>query len=56
MPGLLRYSGVAAMVGFSARTLRRLVAAGRFPAPVRVDGLRGMFFRREDVEAWLAER
>jgi len=39
---------VAAMLGLSARTIRRLVDARKFPAPLRICGK--LLFRRSDVE------
>ncbi|EGJ11961.1 helix-turn-helix transcriptional regulator [Rubrivivax benzoatilyticus] len=50
---LLTWTEAAAVIGLSARTLRRLNAAGRFPEPVVIAGLRGRRFRREDIARWL---
>jgi predicted DNA-binding transcriptional regulator AlpA len=55
-PELLGYGPVATWVGLSARSLRRLVARGAFPMPVRIAGFRGARFRRSDVESWLKSR
>ena len=51
---LLTYRVTGALVSFSPRTVRRLVAAGEFPAPIVVPGLRGKRFRRASVLGWLA--
>jgi len=52
---LLTHGQVGAIVGLSARTVRRLWVAGQFPRPARVPGLRGWRFRRAEVLAWLAK-
>jgi len=52
-PALLAHRAVAEWVGLSQRTLRRMVAAGTFPAPVAIPGLRGGRFRGESVGDWL---
>lgn len=55
-PALLTYGAVAALVGLSSRSIRRMAADGRFPAPVAVPGLRAPRFKRSAVDAWLAAR
>lgn len=50
---LLTWTEAAAVIGLSTRTLRRLNAAGTFPEPVVITGLRGRRFRREDIARWL---
>lgn len=49
---LLNITDAAALVGVSRWTVRRMLAAGHFPRPARYPGLRGLRFRRADVEEW----
>jgi excisionase family DNA binding protein len=49
---LLDVDALAAMVGVSTRTVRRLVDAGKFPQPVRLGGC--VRWSRVVVEAWIA--
>jgi prophage regulatory protein len=42
-------------VAISRATLDRLVAAGRFPAPIRLTERR-LVYNQADVEAWMTER
>ena len=37
----------------SATTIRKLLKAGKFPAPFRVFGSRKKLWRRADIEAWI---
>lgn len=51
---LLSRPQVEAMTGLSCSTLYRLMAAGSFPAPIRV-GARAVRWRRSDLESFLAD-
>lgn len=51
-PVLLRPAHAAAALGVSTRTLRRLCAAGRVPAPVRL-GSR-IVWSADELRAWVA--
>lgn len=52
---LIRAEQVAAMIGVSRRTLDRMVAAGKFPGPVRFT--RGTIgWNQPDLEQYLRER
>ena len=50
---LLKLPTVSAWVAMSGPTIRRRVAAGSFPAPVKF-GARCTRWRADDVRAWLA--
>jgi excisionase family DNA binding protein len=43
---------LAVLLGMSTRTVRRLVSAGRLPAPVRIG--RSVRWRSADTSEWLA--
>ena len=49
---LLKIQTVIAVTGRSESSIRRLVAAGSFPAPIK-DGVRCTRWRAGDVTAWL---
>ena len=49
---LLTAEQLAATLGVSAKTIRRYVAAGRLPAPIRIGKLQR--WRRADVESALS--
>ena len=51
----LKFATVCAITGYSESTIRRSVAAGSFPAPIR-RGARCTRFRAQDVRKWLAEQ
>ncbi len=51
---LFCHRGAAALVGLSVRTVRRLVVAEQFPAPVKLPSMRGVCFHSADIESWLA--
>lgn len=51
---LIDVDEVARRLAVSAQTVRRLVAAGQFPAPIRVG--RSVRWRLADVEAWIDEQ
>lgn len=51
---MLDQQGVAALLGCSPRTVRRMALEGELPAPVLVGGLKR--WRKADLEAWLAQR
>jgi len=55
---ILRIPAVAAMVGMSKSTVRRMVLLGDFPAPLRIGyGPRGAIgWQVSTVEAWVAAR
>ena len=52
---LLDFEAAGALVGFSGRTVRRMVERGNFVAAVTVPGVRGKRLRRADIAAWLEE-
>lgn len=54
-PSLLGPEDVAAYLGVTPRTVRRLVADRGFPAPFRITPGTARW-RREDVDAWLERR
>lgn len=43
---------LAALLGLSVRTVRRLDASGKLPCSVRIGG--AVRWRRDEIEAWLA--
>ena len=51
---LLSPKAVCERTSLSRTSLARLVAQGRFPAPVRITQRR-LAYRASDVDAWLAE-
>jgi excisionase family DNA binding protein len=53
---LLTIKAVAALIGVSPRTVRRLESTGVLPAAKKMPGLRGKRIRLVDVECWLAAR
>ena len=52
MPRLLTVGEVISIVGFGRSQLYRKIAAGEFPAPLKV-GLKSVRFREDDVHAWI---
>jgi len=54
-PRILRMPSVCEKIGLSAPTVYRMVAAGAFPAPVRI-GARATGWVSEQVDAWIEER
>lgn len=52
---LLRRPEVQSLTSLSRSSLFALVAAGRFPRPVRVSSRR-VAWLQTDIEAWLAEK
>lgn len=50
---LLDFEAAGALVGFSGRTVRRMVERGDFVAAVTVPGVRGKRLRRTDIMTWL---
>ena len=52
---ILRMPEVEARTGLSARSIRRLVARGDFPPPIRLSS-RTVGWLESDVDAWLLER
>ena len=52
MPELLTAIQVAGRIGVSTRTLHRLVAAGKFPSPARVNR-KIVRWHSEVVKAWI---
>jgi predicted DNA-binding transcriptional regulator AlpA len=52
-PLMIRERDLPALLGFSRATLRRAMAAGRFPACIRVG--RGVAWRLADLERWIAD-
>jgi prophage regulatory protein len=55
MAQFLTPKATAAKIALSRATLDRLVAAGRFPAPIRLSERR-LGFSAAAVERWMAER
>lgn len=55
MTQFLTPKAVCDRVAISRATLDRLVAAGRFPAPIRLTERR-LVYNQADVEAWMTER
>lgn len=54
LPAILSIEQAALLVGISAATLRRNLADGRFPRPVRIGRVR-KGWRRADLEDWIAQ-
>ena len=54
-PVFVRMPGVIRMVGLGRSTIYRLMAAHKFPSPVRL-ATRAVAWRRDDLEQWSAER
>ncbi len=52
---LATYADVAQMLGVSVKTLRRLVAAGDIPSPLRF-GRRILRWRVDVIQAWLDKK
>lgn len=52
MPQFLSPKAVCDRVAVSRATLDRLVAAGRFPSPIRLTERR-LVYNQADVEAWM---
>lgn len=53
MDKLMRVREVMAAVGLSRASIYKLLAAGRFPAPVRV-GIKAVRWRQSHVEGWIS--
>lgn len=51
---LLRPEDAAVLVGCSTRTLRKMVADGSFPTPMRLGRLTR--WRASDLNTWMADR
>jgi excisionase family DNA binding protein len=49
---LLKIDEVAGLLGCSRRTVRRLVATGQMPAPLRIGSL--IRWPKEVIETWIA--
>lgn len=52
---ILRMPEVEARTGLSAKTIRRLVAKGDFPPPIRLSR-RTVGWLESEVDAWILER
>lgn len=52
---MLKMPAVAAATGYSSRHIRRMVAAGTFPAPLQL-GPDAVAWRSDEVQAWLDDR
>lgn len=52
-PELIDFDAAGALLGFSGRTVRRMVARGTFVRAVAIPGVRGKRLRRQDVLDWL---
>ena len=52
---MVSYRGAIKMTSLGERTIRRLVAAGDFPEPVRLTPRR-LAFVKSEVAAWIARR
>jgi excisionase family DNA binding protein len=55
MPTLLTIREVAELLGMSESSVRRAWYDGNFPKPIRL-GRRGLRWRRDDVESFLANK
>ena len=55
MSGILTYKQVAALTGLHRASIWRAVRAGRFPAPVKLQGNRVGFVEAE-VREWVGSR
>jgi excisionase family DNA binding protein len=53
---LLTREEVAELLGISVITLDRWRKQGKGPLHIRLDAARGVRYRRESLEAWLAQR
>jgi prophage regulatory protein len=53
---IIRRRDVKALTQLSYRTLDRLIAAGRFPAPVSLTGARAVGWRSSEIRHWIATR
>lgn len=53
---LLRKPAVLSRTGLSDSTLYRLMAAGRFPRPVKLAGTRLVAWRSDDVSRWIEDQ
>ena len=51
---LLKVRVVASKTTLSRSSIYRKVAAGHFPAPVRIPGTSRVAWRESDIDAWLA--
>lgn len=54
-PQLLRMQDVARLVNLNARTLRRMVSAGRFPPPDKSIGAKIRLWKRHTVMDWIED-
>lgn len=57
-PLLLREHEVASLVGYSPRTLRAWVSAGKFPRPIRQPDAAGHSTKRwlrSEIDAWITK-
>ena len=52
---LLKVAEVSDLVKLARPTIYRMMAAGKFPRPVKL-GARAVRWRRADVETWIEER
>jgi prophage regulatory protein len=52
---ILRFADMPTACGMSTSTVRRMVAAGDFPPPIRL-GQRTVGWQSETIEAWLQAR
>ncbi|WP_414462712.1 helix-turn-helix transcriptional regulator [Hyphomicrobium sp. DY-1] len=52
---ILRIRGVLEKVPFGQSKIYEMVAAGEFPAPVRI-GSRSVAWRESEIDAWIASR
>jgi prophage regulatory protein len=53
LPLLIRERDLPALLAMSRANVRRLLAAGKFPQPIRL-GAHCIAWRRADIEAWVA--
>ena len=54
-PELIDFDAAGALLGFSGRTVRRMVARGTFVRAVAIPGVRGKRLRRQEVLDWVSE-
>lgn len=55
MPDILRMPQVKARVGLCSVEIYRRIKAGRFPAPIKLDG-RASGWLSNEIDQWIADR
>ena len=54
-PRVLRISDVRKLIGLHKSTIYRMIAAKKFPQPIRL-GPKSVGFLREEIDEWIATR